>query len=528
MSNLHFMILIVDDRPENILPLKKILELHRFEVDTANSGEEALKKVLKNDYAVIVLDVQMPDMDGFEVANALAGFGRARDTSIIFLSAVNTDKQFISKGYTAGAVDYLIKPVDPDILAMKVRTFQKLYQQQQQLRAAQTSLQQEIEVRKRAEAALSERVQGLQAVLASMPQRAFMLTPTGQLEYVNEHWFDYAPDAHTMPETHPDDGFEGCLSTALKTGKKFTCEVRLHELATGSWCHHLARIVPVYQHETLTRWIGTFTDIHAQKEANEVLEEQVAERTAELLLKNAELERTNTELQQFTWVVSHDLKEPIRKIQLLNDTIKERFLHDNPDAVSYLERSIRASARMSELIKDLLAYAQLSAPESFEPTDMNVLMAELLLDFDESIARANAIVTIGDLPTIDAIPTRLRQVFQNLIGNALKFAKPTVPPVVTIQAERIAAKGIDAEPDPDGPFCRFVVADNGIGFDEKFLSRIFVIFQRLHSQSSYEGTGIGLAIAKKNIDKHHGLITARSIPGDGATFVVVLPVKQTI
>lgn len=520
------MILIVDDRPENILPLKKILELHRFIVDTAGSGEDALKKVLRNDYSVIILDVQMPGMDGFEVANALAGFGRARDTSIIFLSAVNTDKQFITKGYTAGAVDYLVKPVDPDILVMKVRTFQKLHEQQLELRAAQTSLQQEVEVRKQAETALAERVQGLQAVLASMPQMAFMLTPTGQLEYVNEHWFKYAPDAHTMPKTHPDDDFQHYLETARVTGEKFAGEVRLHELATGAWCHHLAWMVPVYQYETLTRWIGTFTDIHAQKEANEILEKQVTQRTAELLLKNAELERANTELQQFTWVVSHDLKEPIRKIQLLNDTVKERFLHDNPDAVAYLDRSIRASARMSDLIKDLLSYAQLSVPESFEPTDLNALLAELLLDYDETIARTEAVITVGDLPVIDAIPTRLRQVFQNLISNALKFAKPNIPPAVAIQVERIAEKDIDADVRPNGPFCRITVQDNGIGFDEKFLNRIFVIFQRLHSQSSYEGTGIGLAIAKKNIDKHHGLISARSVPGDGALFIVVLPVKQ--
>lgn len=520
------MILIVDDRPENILPLKKILDLHGFDVDTALSGEDALRKVLKNDYSVIVLDVQMPGMDGFEVADALAGFGRARDTSIIFLSAVNTEKQFITKGYTAGAVDYLVKPVDPDILAMKVRTFQKLYEQQQELRTAQLLLQQEVEVRKRAEAALSERVQGLQAVLSSLPQMAFTFTPDGQLEYVNEHWFNYGPDAHTMPETHPDDDFSGFWNSARASGASVTCEVQLRELSNGSWCYHLARIVPVYEEGRLTRWIGTFTDIHAQKEANELLEKQVAERTAELLLKNAELEQTNHELQQFTWVVSHDLKEPIRKIQLLNDTIKERFVADNPDAVAYLDRSIRASVRMSGLLKDLLAYAQLSAPEPFEPTDLNALLADLLLDYDETIARTGAVVTVGNLPTLDAIPTRLRQVFQNLIGNALKFTRPAVAPVITVVAERIASKHIDAEADPDGPFCRLVVQDNGIGFDEKFLSRIFVIFQRLHNQTSYEGTGIGLAIAKKNIDKHHGLITARSHPGHGASFIVVVPMTQ--
>lgn len=410
------MILLVDDRRENILPLQKILELHRFTVDTAESGEEALKKVLKNAYSVIILDVQMPGMDGFEVANAVAGFGKARDTSIIFLSAVNTDKRFITQGYTAGAVDYLTKPVDPDILALKVKTLQRLYEQQQELRRTQDNLRREVEVRKQAQEAL--------------------------------------------------------------------------------------------------------------KRSAEQLEQEVIAQTQELRQKNAELEQTNHELQQFTWVVSHDLKEPLRKIQLLNDTIKEKYLKDNPDAVSYLDRSIRSSARMASLIGDLLSYSQLSAPEAYQPTSLNELLDELRLDYDEVISRKNAVLTIGVLPVMDTIPTRMRQVFQNLISNALKFSRPDVPPRISIEAERIATKAIDGDPAPDGPFCRIVVQDNGIGFDEKFLDRIFILFQRLHSRSSYEGTGIGLAIAKKNIDKHHGLISARSRPGDGACFIIVLPVRQ--
>ena len=402
------MVLIVDDRPENILPLKKILELHRFEVDTAGSGEEALKKVLNTAYSVIILDVQMPGMDGFEVANAIAGFGRARDTSIIFLSAVNTEKKFITQGYTAGAVDYLVKPADPDILVLKVRMFQKLYEQQQELRATQELLQQQLDTK---------------------------------------------------------------------------------------------------------------------KQTAEILEQQVQIRTAELLQKNAELEQINSELQQFTWVVSHDLKEPLRKIQLLNDTIKVKYLSQNPEAIGYIDRSIRSSARMSALINDLLAYSRLSTPEPFESTDLKALLDELLLDFDDAISRAGAVVTIGPLPAIDLIPTRIRQVFQNLISNALKFTRPNVPPTIQIRAEQIDTKVIDGNPEPNGPFCRITVQDNGIGFDEKFLDRIFVIFQRLHVQSNYEGTGIGLAIAKKNIDKHQGLISARSQVNEGATFIIVLPHK---
>ncbi|WP_266366439.1 hybrid sensor histidine kinase/response regulator [Tellurirhabdus rosea] len=397
------MILVVDDRPENILPLKKILELNGFAVDTAESGEEALKRILKTAYSVIILDVQMPGMDGFEVANAISGFSKARDTSIIFLSAVNTEKKFITQGYTSGGTDYLTKPVDPDILVLKVKTLDKLYRQQQELRAAQESL----------------------------------------------------------------------------------------------------------------------------KKAAEQLEIQVQHRTQELLAKNAELERANHELQQFTWVVSHDLKEPLRKMQILQDTIREKYLKGNEEAVSYLDRSIRSSARMSHLITDLLTFSQLAIPEPFQPTQLNALLNDLLPDFEDIIERKKGQVTVGPLPVIDAIPVRIRQIFQNLISNSLKFARPDVPPRISIEGERIGERRLDAPADPNGAFCRIRVQDNGIGFHEKYLERIFVMFQRLHDRASYEGTGIGLAIAKKNVEKHGGLITAQSSEGQGAVFVLVLPLRQS-
>ncbi len=145
------MILIVDDKPVNLFSLKRILELNEFAVDTASSGEEALRKILKNTYALVILDVQMPGMDGFEVAETITGYSKTKDLSIIFLSAVNTDKRFIQKGYASGGVDYITKPVDPDILLLKVKTFYKLFEQTQQLTRMQESLREEIEFRKRAE-----------------------------------------------------------------------------------------------------------------------------------------------------------------------------------------------------------------------------------------------------------------------------------------------------------------------------------------------------------------------------------------
>lgn len=521
------MILIVDDRSENILPLKKILELHNFKTDSAESGEEALKKILHNTYSLIIMDVQMPGMDGFEVAEAISGFNKAKDIPILFLSAVNKEKKFITKGYTSGGIDYLTKPVDPDILLLKVKTFNKLYEQQQELKAIQLSLQNEIETRKQAQENLAAHMQELQFVLESLPQIAFTMSTDGKIEYVNEHWYQYSEDTLHLPETHPDDPSCESWKEALLKGSEFSCDLRLKQLSSGEYRYFLLKIIPVIQQGNVIRWVGTYTDIHQQKMANEVLEHKVEQRTRELVLKNSELETTNHELQQFAWVVSHDLKEPLRKIQTFNHIIKDKFLTGNIEAESYLDRSISSSKRMSSLISDLLDYSRLSISANFSQTNLNELIDEILGDFEENIRDKNAVLTIDSLPVIETIPSQIRQVFQNLISNALKFSKPDISPVISITGEIIESLNEDSPVSPTGDFCRITISDNGIGFDEKFLDRIFVIFQRLNNQSSYEGTGIGLAIAKKIMDKHNGLISAKSSENRGASFILILPLTQT-
>src|SRR6478672_5830183 len=199
------MILIVDDKPENIYALKALLESKNFTVDTALSGEEALKKILKNNYALIILDVQMPEMDGFEVAETLSGFSKSKDIPIIFLSAVNTDKKFITKGYASGAIDYVTKPVDPDILMLKVKTFNRLYEQAKELNEIQTALRAEIEVRKNVQAELKERAEQLYSTLESLPQIAFTSDNSGKIEFVNKHWLNYSLSNQEFPTSHPED-----------------------------------------------------------------------------------------------------------------------------------------------------------------------------------------------------------------------------------------------------------------------------------------------------------------------------------
>ncbi len=415
------MILIVDDKPENILSIRKTLELYQFEVDAALSGEEALKKILKHNYTLIILDVQMPSMDGFEVAEALSGHSKAKDIPIIFLSAVNKDKRFIVKGYDSGGIDYITKPVDPDILLMKVKTFSRLYQQSQELKQMHQSLKEEVEVRKLAQEAL----------------------------------------------------------------------------------------------------------IAHQQQVNDMLEQKVRERTEELREINKSLEASNHDLQQFASVASHDLKEPLRKIQLFGAILRDRFLQTDPNALSYMERIVGSSERMARLINDLLSYSRLSVASINETADFNKIIQEILVDLELMITERNAVITVEKMPQIEAVPGQIRQVFQNIISNALKFSRKDVPPQVNISAETVTDLNPDSAAFAGGQYCRIVIRDNGIGFNEKYLSKIFTIFQRLHTSDLYEGTGIGLAIAKKVIDKHGGLITARSREGEGATFIIVLPLKQS-
>lgn len=410
------MILIVDDKQENLFSLKTLLQLHAYEVDTAASGEDALKKMLRNDYALIILDVQMPGMDGYEVAEAATSLNKTKDIPILFLSAVNIDKRFITKGYNAGGVDYLTKPLDPDLLLLKVRTFCRLSDQTRELKAIQAILKQEIDARKKSQA---------------------------EVESMN-------------------------LS----------------------------------------------------------LEEKVAQRTEELLRLNKDLENRNAELAQYAFLASHDLQEPLRKVLTFSRIIDEKHLGEMPEAHQQMGRVIASIERMRELIHDLLHYSNLSENGEFSKTNLNTLVENTLSDLELTIREKEAIVNVEQLPDIEAVPGQMRQVFQNLISNALKFSRKGMPPEIKIWSERIAEKDLDAPLSTQGEFVRICVHDNGIGFDENYHDKMFTIFQRLHGRSEYEGTGIGLAIVKKIIEKHSGLVGATSKEAYGATFIVVLPIRQ--
>lgn len=523
------MILIVDDRQENIYSLQKLLELHQFRVDTASSGEEALRKILKNTYFLIILDVQMPGMDGFEVAEAITGYSKSRDIPIIFLSAVNVEKRFITKGFSSGGIDYITKPFDPDILLLKVKTFYRLNQQTRELNEIHKTLREEIEVRKRAQDALHQSVEELRSILESLPQVAFTSDDTGNIEFVNKYWHQYSFGKNMFPATP-----EGSLSVsdaiqqAVSTGQQAVTEMRIRPLKMEEFRYHLLSMTPVRKEGEIVKWVGIFTDIHEQKMLNQVLEQRVDERTHALQQANRDLESSNHELQQFAYVASHDLKEPLRKIQVFGDLIKGKFLSGKPEGIDLVTRLINSADRMNRLITDVLNYSKLSINDGFAMTDLNQVVDEIMDDMELLIQEKKAVIHVSPLPELEVMAPQIRQVLQNILSNAVKFSKKNVPPEIHIHAELVGELAADAPADPSGAYCRITVTDNGIGFNEVYLNKIFSIFQRLHGRDEYEGTGIGLAIVRKIIDTHNGLITARSKEGEGSTFVIVLPVRQRI
>lgn len=240
------------------------------------------------------------------------------------------------------------------------------------------------------------------------------------------------------------------------------------------------------------------------------LEQLVAERTAEL-------HRSNRELEQFAYVASHDLQEPLRKVLAFGDRLKARCADQVGDqGREYIERMQTAAARMRTLIQDLLTYSRVGTRAvEFAPVPLGEVAAEVLSDLELRLEQTGATVDLGPLPAVEADRLQMRQLFQNLIGNALKFRRPDAPPRVTVRAET------------DGDRCRLTVTDNGIGFDNTYADRIFQVFQRLHGRDEYEGTGIGLAICRKIAERHGGTITADGRPGLGATFAVTLPLHRT-
>ncbi|MFL5350738.1 MAG: sensor histidine kinase [Hyalangium sp.] len=346
---------------------------------------------------------------------------------------------------------------------------------------------------------------GLQALVEQAPNMMLACEPDGRIRFMNFTLPGFVLgevmnlNVYHFIAPHEHERVKPIIQHVLETGEPAGYEIHSIVKPGPEW--FAVRVGAIRAGQEIVGFTMILTDISDLKQTQ------------------ARLEQSNQELESFAYVASHDLQEPLRKIQTFGDRLKKTSGEKmGPEGLDYLERMMGAASRMRRLIDDLLSFARLSSQaRPFSSVDLQALAREVLGDLETAIERAGATVTLGELPTLDADPTQLRQLLQNLVSNALKFRREDVAPSVSLQAT------VNEQTQQ----CELRVEDNGIGFEEKYAERIFQVFQRLHGRGSkYEGTGIGLAICRKIVERHGGSIRAHSSPGNGAAFIASLPLKQ--
>lgn len=388
-------------------------------------------------------------------------------------------------------------------------------------KTAMIPLEREIAERKKAEAALAGSYEYFRTVVDSISEGISVIdTKTFRILSANRFFLKECglPEAEVVGRTCHEVSYgrtSPCLPldricpliTVLTTGEPVTVE---HTRITpdGTTKHAEVSASPI-RDETgeITRVVHTSRDITDRKLADELLAEH-----------DRALARSNMELQHFAYIASHDLQEPLRKVTAFGDRLRDKCGHAlDEQGRDYLARMQNAASRMQVLINDLLTFSRVtSRAQPFVAVDLAQIVREVVSDLEIKIEQTAGAVVFGDLPTIDADPLQMRQLFQNLIGNALKFHRPKESPRVEIRARYAADEGR----------VEIRCTDNGIGFEQKYAERIFEVFQRLHGRGEYEGTGIGLAVCRKITERHGGDITVASCPGEGSTFTISLPLRQ--
>ncbi|PWB22394.1 PAS domain-containing protein [Flavobacterium sp. HTF] len=356
-----------------------------------------------------------------------------------------------------------------------------------------------------------------------VPQIIWTSRADGHLDYYNKRWQELtgvnekeAVAIGWAPFTHPDDlkratdTWYGCV----KSGELFQLEFRIKNIRTGEYQWFLGKAVPIKDDAgVITKWFGTCTDIQEHRSITDKLESLVAERTKEL-------QRSNEDLQQFAHVASHDLKEPVRKIKTFTSRLEEH-LEEGLDKTSarFIDRIHVATDRMFNMIDGVLAYSKINADlQKNTLVDLNEVIKNIETDLEVSLQKTGGKIHYHNLPKLEGALVLLYQLFYNLINNSIKFAKIDTPPEITILSETEVKK--------EGSFVVITLKDNGIGFEPSQAERIFETFTRLNSKDSYEGTGLGLSLCKKIVERHGGNISAIGSLTEGATFVITLPLTQ--
>lgn len=386
--------------------------------------------------------------------------------------------------------------------------------------------------------ALRESEERFRTVADTAPVMVWMAGPDKLWNYLNKGWLKFTGRNLEQEQgfgwtknIHPDDldltfrTYNNCFNKR----KSFELEFRVKQF-DGVYHWVLCCGVPRHSSDnSFLGFIGTCTDIHERKASREELERLVAERTAALQLANMRLEKSNNELERFAYVASHDLQEPLRKIQAFGDLLMERSGNEfSSSAKDYLARMIKSAHRMQSLIESLLEFSRTNTlQKNFEERDLKKLVEEVKKDFQETIDEKKATINISPLAIAPVIPFQFKQMVSNILSNALKYTKATEAPVITITSEIISGKEIQRDGvKTNTDYLRLIIQDNGIGFENENAEKIFQLFQRLHGRHEYSGSGIGLSICKKIAENHNGFIMAEGEKNKGAIFNIYLPMQQ--
>jgi PAS domain S-box-containing protein len=491
-------ILLVDDRAEDLLALSTVLDVSGYRLIQARSGTEALRVLLRDEFAVILLDINMPEMDGFEFASLIRQRERTRLTPIVFMSADGDDMARVYRAYSVGAIDCLLKPIDVDVVRAKVAVFADLHRKELRLRRQALALR-ESERRERAvqiatlELAAARRYVNL---AEAIPHAVFTATPYGSVDYTNRHWVEYTgmPVAQARGEgwlgaLHPDDA-ERCrraLLEAMKKAEPFTVECRLRRASDGVYRFHVCRVVPERDlGGNVLAWLGTLTDFEELKQAIAVRDE-------------------------FMVIASHELRTPLTALKLRLQSL-QRARPETIDLKDKLDGALRQTTRLERLIDNLLDVSRVATGHlDIEPEDLDLsdIVRDVVARFTAEATRAGIRIEY-DLPgrsrgRWDRL--RIEQVLTNLLSNALRYGEaPLVRIALEVDEERAT-----------------LLVEGGAHIPEAKLARIFNRFERAGGPRAAGGLGVGLYVTRQIVEAHGGTISVSSHRGEPTTFTVVLP-----
>ena len=505
-------ILLVDDRPGNLLALKGVLERPDYELLMAGSGEDALKLLLQQEVAVILLDVAMPGLDGFQVATILKSRRRTRVTPIIFITASVLHLEWVYEAYSVGAVDFLLKPFDPHAVRGKVGVFVEMFRQRKQIERQAVRIQEGEQERRALEIRQLqlENERRYRNLAESIPEMVWTGERAGEFDFINQRWQQTTGlgNEETLGRgwraaVHPDDlaRLDDAWARGVRDEVGFVVELRLRA-RDGAYRWHLCRGVPERDQEgSMSRWLGTFADIDDQKQAHERARDAVRLR------------------DEFLSVASHELRTPLTVLRIQLQAIEQicsrpEIAKVEPRLPRKTETALRQSDRLALLVERLLDVSQITADrmrlQELERFDLVALTREMVDQLKEAAERAGCELRLhGERAVVGTWDrSRLEQMIVNLVSNALKYAPQTAIDIT------VAEGGLGAE---------LIVEDHGIGIEPEKLGRIFERFARAVSERNYGGFGLGLYLVREIAEAHGGRVSAESEAGVGSRFRVELP-----